>query len=588
MQPDVLHRRLLVITLAFAMTALANAVSADRVMPLDGTVLIRVIGHLRVLRGEDERVWRERLMDLQEVEVAIGSGFIISPEGWVVTNHHVVSGDKSTVLVQGQKLEVSVQVTGIEVLMPADRTRQQAPQRFTATIYADDPQLDIALLRVNGNGLPYLALGDSDAAVSGDDVTAVGFPYGELLEIDKPSVAEGAPVPTLTAGNVSALRNDQSGEPRYLQVSAALNPGNSGGPISDEEGYVIGVAQSRVERATGIGFAVPINRVKQLLQKHGLDAILPVTLHSSLSAMALPAKGLTVHIPAGFEDRSPLRLRVEAVTTGNRTSRVGEGTDDYLTLRIDRIATTQPLEQLERGLLSDAVFERFQSGGLFQQSRVHTANGRRVLSGHASGADPETDAPLKLVYTLVDLGREKLVARYVGAADAIAANRSLLQTSLANLAATPLLTAEVSRIQQPSWDASLRSAGNGVTIATVAGWVTETGQPWACAAGLIPAPSAALVMSPSGDFTVGLRASWHPGATNAAAAAARKCSPQPGAFGETSYAARADAWGIAYQVDGVFVAVPERGVWQLEMVAPLDKSRFVAGLFGEWVKSLSR
>ena len=126
-----------------------------------------------------------------------------------------------------------------------------------------------------------------------------------------------------------------------------------------------------------------------------------------------------------------------------------------------------------------------------------------------------------------------------------------------------------------------------MTIATVAGWVTETSQPWACAAGLVPPLLAGLGMSPSGDFTVGLRASWHPGVVKDVTSAARKCSPQPGAHGANSYSARADAWGIAYQVDGVFIAVPDRGVWHLEMVAPVEKARFVGALFGDWVKSLS-
>ena len=218
-------------------------------------------------------------------------------------------------------------------------------------------------------------------------------------------------------------------------MSATLNPGNSGGPISDEEGYVIGVAQSRIEQATAIGFAVPINNVKQLLQKHGLDAILPVTLHSSMSALALPLKGVSVEAPAGFADRSPLRLRIEAVSTSNRTSRVGEAATDHVALRIDRIAATWPLEQVERALLTDGVFERFQTSEMFQQSRMRSEVGRRVLSGHATGIDPETQAQMKLVYALIDIGKEKIVARYIGSADTVAANRSLLQTSLDNLAA---------------------------------------------------------------------------------------------------------------------------------------------------------
>ena len=555
-------------------------------MPLDGTVLIRVIGQVRVLRGEDERVWRERLLDLNQVEVATGSGFIVSPEGWVITNHHVVAGDKSTVLVRGEKLEVTVQVTAIEVLMP--QSLGQPPRHFTASIYADDPQLDIAILRVNAEGLPYLALGDSDAAVSGDDVTAVGFPFGDLLEIDKPRGAIGVPAATMTTGNVSAMRSDLAGDRRYLQVSAVLNPGNSGGPVSDEEGYVIGVAQSRVEKADAIGFAVPINRVKQLLQKHGLDAILPVTLHSSTSTMALPPKGVSVEVPAGFIDRSPLRLRVDAASTANRTSRVGEATDDYLTLHIDRIATTQPLEQIERALVSGGVFERFRAMDMFRQSRARTENGRRILSGHVSGTDTESDVQMKLIYAVIDVGREKVVARYIGSADTIAANRSLLQSSLDSLAASPLLTAEVTRVLKPSWDPSLLSAGDGVTIATAAGWITETGQPWPCAARLIPAPAAGLVMSPAGDFTIGLRASWHPGIVKDA------MSVTAGVFVRTWCLWRKLLLGpcrrVGHQLPGgrrLHHGAQPRRLAARDVIAPVAKARFVADVFGEWVKSLS-
>jgi hypothetical protein len=68
----------------------------------------------------------------------------------------------------------------------------------------------------------------------------------------------------------------------------------------------------------------------------------------------------------------------------------------------------------------------------------------------------------------------------------------------------------------------------------------------------------------------------------------RKCSPQPGRFGNSSYATRANAWGITYQIEGIFVPLSGGGVWQLEMVAPMEKSRFVAGVFGEWFKATSR
>ena len=93
-------------------------------------------------------------------------------------------------------------------------------------------------------------------------------------------------------------------------------------------------------------------------------------------------------------------------------------------------------------------------------------------------------------------------------------------------------------------------------------------------------------MSPAGDFTVALRATWHDGRTDAAAAA-RHCSTDPGTQGPASYAARADLFGISYQVEGVFV-VDGRGMWQLESIAPVTKSRFVAAAFADWIKTAGR
>ena len=203
-----------------------------------------------------------------------------------------------------------------------------------------------------------------------------------------------------------------------------------------------------------------------------------------------------------------------------------------------------------------------------------------MLAGHATGSDVNGDRT-KLVYMIVDLGREKVVARYNGSADTVAANRSLLHASLAALDVSPLLTAEVVRGVQANWAAA------SFNLPTVDGWVVEPGAPWPCAAGL-PQPSQALTMSPPGDFTVALRAAWHGGAMKDLAAAARTCSVQPGRFGETSYAARAAAWGVTYQIEGVFVQLLGRGVWQLEMITPVDKGRFVSDAFSEWIKAVQQ
>jgi S1-C subfamily serine protease len=566
--------------------ALASSPShAAQSIPLEATVFVRLIGHVKVLRGESDRVLREQVLDLREVEVGSGSGFIISPHGWVITNHHVVSGEKFIVTVRGEKLEVSIDIVRIEIALPGDAPGQPG-RRYEASVYFADPELDLAVLRVNATDLPYVALADSDVVAPGDTVNAVGYPLGRMLQLETPSNADVIPNPSVSAGAVSAFRYDAAGERRQLQVSVALNPGNSGGPIVDSEGYAIGVAQSRVINASAIGFAVPINRVKALLQKYGLDSNLPVELLTPGTFITNPAKGLSIRVPGGFEDRSPLRVRLDATASG-ATARSFDGAHavpsaNELALRIDRVGTSQTVEQLERALLIDGAFERFHATADPRRVASRTDLGRRVLAGHVSGADSATGDRAKLVYVIVDLGREKVVARYAGPADAVAANRSVLHASLAELEITPLLTAEVTRIVRPEWVGDPGSSN----LPTVGGWVVEPGAPWQCAAGL-PQPATGLAMSPLGDFTVMLRAAWYAQPTADMTSAARRCSPQPGAFGDTSYATQATAWGSPYRIEGVFIQQGDAGIWQLEMITPLEKTRFVVDLFADWIRRIS-
>lgn len=544
---------------------------------------------MRILRGDDQRAWREQLLDLQEVEVATGSGFIVSPDGWVVTNHHVITGEKFMLTVRGQRVEVSINVDRIEVVLPASSPTQPA-RRYTATLYAADPELDIALLRIVDTDLPYVGLGDSDAVAAGEAVQAIGYPLGAKLEVAKTDASDVVPSPTVSSGTISALRSDSSGERRYVQVSSVLNPGNSGGPVVDSDGYAIGVARFRIEGAAEIGFAVAINRVKHLLLTHGLDASLPVQLLSPGALLANPEKAISLRVPGGFEDRSPSRLRVEAMpvvpTTRGPQAHEGRQSPEDLVLRIDRVASGQSIDLIDRALLNDGTFERFSASGNTRRFSAQRDNGVRIVTGHAIGTNPITGDHSRLVFAILDLGKEKVVARYIGPADTIAANRSVLQASLADLDARPLLTAEVTQTAAATWTPARPAAGHP-GIQTAAGWVVEPGAPWRCATELPPA-ALTLTMSPTGDFTVAFRAAWHSVSSVDATAAARTCSAQPGASGSASYVARATAFGIVYQVEGTFVRQPDGGLWQLEKIAPVDKSRFVAEIFRDWIASIGQ
>lgn len=181
--------------------------------------------------GEEDPNFRRR------PQIGEGSGFIISTDGYIVTNHHVVeSADRVTVgLTNGRTYEA--EVVGV------------------------DPSIDLALLKIDANDLPVLALGDSKSLRVGQWVIAIGNP----LDYEH----------TVTVGVVSAkqrrvpLRGTDSGVANFIQTDAAINLGNSGGPLIDAGGNVIGIntAITRANYAEGIGFALPINQARRAMEQ---------------------------------------------------------------------------------------------------------------------------------------------------------------------------------------------------------------------------------------------------------------------------------------------------------------------------------
>ena len=187
----------------------------------------------------------------RDVQLGTGSGFVLSPLGYVITNYHVIA--KRTVERQVRRVPVQVTLTTrrLEVIFPTGLPGQpKSAPRLDASVYAVDAERDLAVLLIAGGGFSYLALGDSD-------VTALGFPFGRMVEVACAGVPDMVPQVNVSRGEISALRADVGGQTGYLQTSATLNPGNSGGPLLDANGFVVGIVRMVLTRGRSIGFAFP-------------------------------------------------------------------------------------------------------------------------------------------------------------------------------------------------------------------------------------------------------------------------------------------------------------------------------------------
>ena len=209
--------------------------------------------------------------------IGLGSGFVLESDGYIVTNNHVVDNASKVTVRLGDERE------------------------FTAKVVGTDPQSDLALLKVEATGLPALTLGDSDAVRVGQDVIAVGNPFGL-----------GG---TVTKGIVSALARDIRSGPYvdFIQTDAAINKGNSGGPLFNLDGEVIGVNSAIYSPnggSVGVGFAIPSNTVRTVvaqLKAHGsvergwLGVSIQTVTPEIASAMGLsePTGALVADVVAG-------------------------------------------------------------------------------------------------------------------------------------------------------------------------------------------------------------------------------------------------------------------------------------------------
>ncbi len=177
----------------------------------------------------------------EKTKIGGGSGFIVSPDGYVLTSQHVVSDPEA------------------EYVVITD------PQRkFPAKVLGRDPINDIAILKIEGEGFPYLELGDSDQIEPGESVIAVGNPLGEFHDTISAGIVSGL---SRFVTAYSGLSQETAHLKGLIQTDAAINPGNSGGPLVNMDGRVIGINAAMMENAQNLGFAIPINYAKKDLEE---------------------------------------------------------------------------------------------------------------------------------------------------------------------------------------------------------------------------------------------------------------------------------------------------------------------------------
>lgn len=284
-----------------------------------------------------------------------GTGFFIHPEGYALTNHHVIQGAR----------QITVRTVG-------DRT-------YPATIIGSDPHTDLALIKVTApDPFPVAPLGDSDTLDIGEWVVAVGNPYGLGH--------------TVTAGIVSAkgrstILPGQTRYSNYIQTDASINPGNSGGPLVNIQGQVVGINSAVLGNAQGIGFAIPANMAKKLIPQLASG-------HIDRSWLGISVREVTPQVARTLGLTRAAGAYIERLVSGSPAAKAGLMPGDVI-VRFNghevRRSTDLPWLAASAGVGTTAAVELIREGSPMTV-QVKLSALPRQLGGDGDGMDPNSPA----------------------------------------------------------------------------------------------------------------------------------------------------------------------------------------------------
>lgn len=231
--------------------------------------------------------------DASQSENSLGSGVIVSADGLILTNNHVISS--------ADRIEVAL----------------NDGRKLSATVVGTDPDTDLAILKVSQKNLPAITFAHSDQIKVGDVVLAIGNPFG---------VGQ-----TVTQGIVSALGRDHLGIntfENFIQTDASINPGNSGGALIDAMGNLVGINSAIYSRnggSMGIGFAIPVSIAKQVMEQ--------ITFHGSVTRgwIGIEAQDLTDELAESFNLKNNVGSLIAGVLLNSPADRAGLHAGDILT-----------------------------------------------------------------------------------------------------------------------------------------------------------------------------------------------------------------------------------------------------------------
>lgn len=294
-----------------------------------------------------EEYFKRQEPPMRRKQMGEGSGVIVDPKGYVLTNNHVVAGaDKLTIrLYDGKELK--------------------------GTLRGTDPKTDLAVVHVEANDLPVAKLGDSDKIQVGEWAIAIGSPFG----LEK----------TVTVGVISAKGRAGLGTGTYedfLQTDTSINPGNSGGPLVNIDGEVIGINAMIIWPGQGIGFAIPINLAKRIM------AELIETGKIRRPWVGIGVQNLTPELRKSFNLKEEVGVLISQVYKGSPAEKAGLDTGDII-LEIDGVKVERG-QDVVREVLKKKVGQKIQI--------VILRDGKRVeipVTTAEMPSEPEKRAPVR-------------------------------------------------------------------------------------------------------------------------------------------------------------------------------------------------